>query len=1477
MPETYKFRDKDNGQLYVFDWNKPVPPTDDEIDSILDQQDAMRQKNMMPVEEPSFLSRFGSEAWKTANEPLLDLDTQAMGNAIAPVDEMNSLPSALAAGAVEGIGNVAEGFTSPLSILSILASGGAAKSIADAGKLALATKSPMIAPTLLPRIATGIDAAQAGVGGVKVAEGDMSGLLDIALGGGGALAANPALRQVELNPFARAAKSAEQTRLLQVEEAAKGLELELQAAKLAEEQANLPPVEGIEGFINTVEEAPIGPYLDKIGQGNQKVPRLPKQPKQPADSKLPLFVDEEPVIPPRQLSAAERERIDFETSLREAVANSRRPEVLADVEPPIIKPLKKIADPLNYLERTGPQPPEKDFGPNGRPSGVITPEDFNVPEGPRPALLPVESIGSKPIDPEQVKIQKARFAGRKDLERQQADPPFKIMDKRNKLDDVDEVIQPVESEPIKTDIESIKVDEPIRTDVEPTKIDVEPVRIEPVAPAKVEPSDLDFDDWYQQDLPSRDGLSSMPIHQTLERYKNWAKEHGVEPDIEAFNNKLVKMWRDDHNVGLTVHDNPSSIPPEIRSVLPKREDGRPYYYWTPIKRPVRPVNTGVVSEVRGKLADSVDDIPQAPRTDLAGVEPVATKVDSAPAGTVKKKIKIGDKEVEVNSPVKTPDEDVLGEFIAKRRGKAKADTAIDLKSVYKDYVAWSKKNNHEPSLNEFKSILAKSPRFGFKTVPKDSALAGMQGEAGIRGGDAVAAQVFDLGKGQTADKGPVIKHLRKLQAQAKESEQRRKDLKSGKIKPEDKRSDRGSVIVPGQETLGKVAGKVADVLEKGKEVLKSLKPDPTGRFSRAVKPVLTIFDEIDKKKGTKLGEKSRAYMKDWEEPADHNIFRHREATQDLTDDQYTEMVRVLDTGKASSDKAVMSAAGKVRAILDDARDAAKAQDVLIGEKDVYFPHKKGNEWDHDKQIKVYDTDELPSSNLEFGRRDNRSVFEKDGYRTDRGVIDEYLNDSYRRISEAKNFGRSLENIVPNKLPKNSTQFKPKVANKLKKMLGIKEANDIQFSDATVAKIKELIKEKKKFSKDFKTQLKAEVKVTKLQEPVKFDPELADYISAAARRLTNREKHGLGSKLLAEGRHAVALTALKMSGINQAGQFAHIYSANGQLGGGRVLRAIDDLYKKGNYKASELEAIRSGSLRPSVLGELFESSGHAGKVADLPSKIGEKLHLPKKLTDKGKGFLWGIPTADKHMRLVADKVGRLLVDDAVKGDAGAIKTLKSLGFDTPKKADQKFYDSVAKKFTNDTNFRTGILDQPLWTTSTYGRVATQFTSFMYQHTRFIGNLIKKSKTDNEARKQLALFAASAILVGEGVNDIKAYFKGNGIKGENPKDMADDMIRVLGNKRHSHPLWRSVQNIAAAGGAGIFQSLIEGLMRDKKQLLIGPLGSKVAEGLEAVTETGSRIYRDKPKKLEPVGKFGLAQATTYDIANKVYPKKRAAISF
>jgi len=104
---------------------------------------------------------------------------------------------------------------------------------------------------------------------------------------------------------------------------------------------------------------------------------------------------------------------------------------------------------------------------------------------------------------------------------------------------------------------------------------------EPVRGAPPELNEALLRQLYEEDLPRRQGLRSMPIAWTWERYASLCNARSAIPSLSEFH-ALLRKLHSQSRVALAVHDVKASIPESERAVLPTRKDGWPYYYWTPV-------------------------------------------------------------------------------------------------------------------------------------------------------------------------------------------------------------------------------------------------------------------------------------------------------------------------------------------------------------------------------------------------------------------------------------------------------------------------------------------------------------------------------------------------------------------------------------------------------------------------------------------------------------------------------------------------------------------------------------------------------------------------------------------------------------------------------------------------------------------------------------------------------------------------------
>jgi hypothetical protein len=303
----------------------------------------------------------------------------------------------------------------------------------------------------------------------------------------------------------------------------------------------------------------------------------------------------------------------------------------------------------------------------------------------------------------------------------------------------------------------------------------------------------------------------------------------------------------------------------------------------------------------------------------------------------------------------------------------------------------------------------------------------------------------------------------------------------------------------------------------------------------------------------------------------------------------------------------------------------------------------------------------------------------------------------------------------------------------------------------------------------------------------------------------------------------------------------IQASNTALYGGlgRSLRALKIIAE--NSPDEIYDAIRSRALFPDITQELV--AGAYGAREGIPTRALQK-------------FMWGIPTVDRWTRIHANTVGKLMVGDAMKGDVGALRDIKALGFeditdfDALKRAmdkDPDFALKVGKELSDKALFRSGAMELPGWASSTTGKLATQYMRFMYRHALFVRDIFDQAGKGNVRPLVRFLTVAPTVITGmaevlypvrEGIREaIREGVEGEDIDAERITQEAlgdemawDDEIKwyhVLRNKRipWTHPLKRALQNLSMWGGIGVFQVALE--------RILGATGSPIEVGAKAIT--------------------------------------------
>jgi hypothetical protein len=358
----------------------------------------------------------------------------------------------------------------------------------------------------------------------------------------------------------------------------------------------------------------------------------------------------------------------------------------------------------------------------------------------------------------------------------------------------------------------------------------------------------------------------------------------------------------------------------------------------------------------------------------------------------------------------------------------------------------------------------------------------------------------------------------------------------------------------------------------------------------------------------------------------------------------------------------------------------------------------------------------------------------------------------------------------------------------------------------------------------------------LDSHIALQPEIKQYVETAAKRLTGREKSTVVTRFGDKARHIQALSDLGLSAPLQAGQLPFTAAEGGVR---RSMRAAVALAK--NYRGEMLKAIKSGALWPNISHEVSAAAG--GK----------------------RGFLWGVPTMDRMMRVHANTVGRLLVEDAMGGNKAAVKQLKKMGFQPPPssglttgagvQALSKYVDKVGQHFTDKTNFRTGVLDMPLWTSSPVGKMAAQYSQFSYRATKAVTDIMKDTTKGNV--KPLAKLLATGIITGEVISDVRSMVRGDDTKlleflqggSEYSEEEWKDALR---NRRLSTPEKRLLQNMLAIGVGGMYQKGYE-MLTDwrKSKAFLGPVANTAMDAYDATRKSADQ------ETVDPAVEFGLEQ--------------------
>lgn len=369
-----------------------------------------------------------------------------------------------------------------------------------------------------------------------------------------------------------------------------------------------------------------------------------------------------------------------------------------------------------------------------------------------------------------------------------------------------------------------------------------------------------------------------------------------------------------------------------------------------------------------------------------------------------------------------------------------------------------------------------------------------------------------------------------------------------------------------------------------------------------------------------------------------------------------------------------------------------------------------------------------------------------------------------------------------------------------------------------------------------------------------------YVKNYINQIQGNVQSGEFAKAASKLRQAVALGNLQLTQILQTGQSVHTTSYVG------FRRSIRAAFKAiGSYKKEELQAVKDGALWPTMSHEVGAALGSTG-------------------------YMHGTPTVDKALRVHANIAGKMLLEDAKKGEKYANRILKDLGLTV-----NSLPAAVSKAVSDKTQFRTDISHLPSWAHTTPGRMVWQYSQFAYAHTKFMYEMIKGGPKNSGQIFRMALLAAT---VGEGIADLRTAIRAL-VPGDDEEDdlkrrqleawagdeklsdkkLSEKIKAVMRNDRipWSSPGWRIMQNMSMIGGAGIFQSILEKAMNakgpiDLLKLSVGPAATQAVELFGAgMKDVEKGQFREVPKEL--LKKVPLPFWPGSKIANKVYPPKKS----
>ncbi len=560
---------------------------------------------------------------------------------------------------------------------------------------------------------------------------------------------------------------------------------------------------------------------------------------------------------------------------------------------------------------------------------------------------------------------------------------------------------------------------------------------------------------------------------------------------------------------------------------------------------------------------------------------------------------------------------------------------------------------------------------------------------------------------------------------------------------------------------------------------------------------------------------------------------------------FSERIAPVIEGKAPLDAlspAERAVASEVRGLLDEVGGVAKAEGLLAELEPNYFPRQPKDMTSHDFYAKAAEAAKRDGISLEDAlaeargdgvviatRAGRKGALEQDRgagkvalqegeYRTDPGVLLDYLSESARRIAEVRHFGKNGE---------------------------------------------------------LATEL-----INRITDKPSFE-----YAKAALDRVRGVEGPKRGAEASAVARQVQGVASLGLAPITQTTSIAQTVATAGvrptaqavfkSLWGAKDIKVqgVRSAAKRvgSSWRRAKLDAMEAGALANSTGKDLADVFGlgaaenRGGLAADIAraqtasGKVGAVTSRAPHLKLTG--------MMDEAQRVIAANTAQFLVPKLLReaqgtGMIGARlararqRQLDSLGIGRATEATPEVIALAAKRISDQSQFRTGTSQLPLWATTPLGRAAFQFQSFGYQHTRFLAGVMEEAGHGNVA--PLAKWAAVGAAAGTLSNELKDLIKGHGYDKFTEDDWARNLADAVGKGRHvdptKNPILAAARGLAAAGGMGALGSLWERAQDAGSHPLAtvaGPSGADAEQLLKTAAEGVAGTYEGGKSVLQTLG--------------------------